>query len=151
MRGAVDEHFEKTKALVEGVIERLGIDPAVARAKDTPEQVSWTVKRGSANILITVLFRVEVQTSYFRVASPVMTLPAENLKRQPLFKRLLELNANGLVNSAFGLVGDRVVVVSERPAAGLDADEVSQIVKHLSAVADTYDNRLVKEFGGKIG
>jgi type III secretion system-like peptide-binding chaperone len=147
----VDEHFENAKKLVEGVIERLGLDPATARAKDVPEQASWTVKRGSANILITVLFRVEDQTTYFRVVSPVMTLPAENLKRQPLFKRLLELNATGLVNSAFGLVGDRVVVVSERPAAGLDGDEVSQIVKHLSAVADTYDDRLVKEFGGKIG
>jgi hypothetical protein len=62
-------------------------------------------------------------------------------------RKVLELNASGLVNAAFGLMGDRVVAVSERPAAGLDAGEVEQIVKHLSAVADTFDDRLAKEFG----
>jgi len=39
--------------------------------------------------------------------------------------------------------------VSERPAEGLDPNEVEQMIRHLSAVADTYDDRLVKEFGGK--
>ena len=147
----MDADFDRTKELVEGVIGRLGLDPVNARAKSGPDQASWTIKRGSAHVLITVLHRAEDQTTYFRVACPVMTLPAENLKRQPLFKRLLELNANGLVNSAFGLVGDRVVVVSERPSQGLDSNEVNQIVKHCSAVADTYDDRLVNEFGGKLG
>ena len=69
--------------------------------------------------------------------------------RGPLLKRLLELNAGGLANAAFGIIGDRVVAVSERPAEGLDASEIEQMIRHLSAVADTYDDRLVKEFGGK--
>jgi hypothetical protein len=38
--------------------------------------------------------------------------------------------------------------VSERPAEGLDESECEQIVRHLAAVADTYDDKLVKEFGG---
>ena len=38
---------------------------------------------------------------------------------------------------------------SERPTHGLDAVEVEQMVHHLAAVADTYDDRLVAEFGGK--
>ena len=29
-----------------------------------------------------------------------------------------------------------------------DKEEAEQIVRHLAAVADTYDDRLVKEFGG---
>jgi hypothetical protein len=44
-------------------------------------------------------------------------------------------------------MGDRVVAVSERPAADLDAGEVEQSVKHLSAVSDTFDDRFAKEFG----
>jgi hypothetical protein len=76
-----------------------------------------------------------------------MTLP-EALTREALFVRLLELNGKGLANCAFGLIGDRIVVVSERPAEGLDTNEAGQIIRHLAAVADTYDDRLVKEFGG---
>jgi hypothetical protein len=64
-----------------------------------------------------------------------------------MMRRLLELNAAGLANAAFGLMENRVVAVSERPAAGLDAGEVEQMVMHLSAVADTFDDRLAKEFG----
>jgi hypothetical protein len=145
----VDAEFAKTKTLVEAVIKKLGLDPNEARAKDAPEQASFTFKRGSAAVLITVLHRAEQKTTFFRVASPVMGLPKDEAQTHALFKRLLELNANGLVNSAFGLVGDRVVAVSERPAAGLDEQEVEQIVRHLSAVADTYDDRLTKEFGGE--
>ena len=55
---------------------------------------------------------------YLRVASPVVTLPADAAKQAPLFRKLLELNAAGLANAAFGLIGDRVVAVSERPVAG---------------------------------
>ena len=56
-------------------------------------------------------------------------------------------NAAGLANAAFGLVGDRVVVVSERPVVGLGGEEVEQIIRHLAAVADTFDGKFEKEFG----
>lgn len=145
----MDSDFENAKNLAEAVIKKLGLDPAAATAKNTPDQASYTLKRGSAAVLITVVHREEQKTTFFRVASPLMTLPEDTTKHLALFKRLLELNANGLVNSAFGVVGDRVVAVSERPAAGLDEHEVEQIIRHLSAVADTYDDRLTKEFGGE--
>jgi hypothetical protein len=38
--------------------------------------------------------------------------------------------------------------VSERPAPGLGAEEVEQSIRHLAAVADTFDDRLAKDFGG---
>jgi hypothetical protein len=143
----VEELFARTKETVESVISKLGIDVAQARVKDTPEQASYTLMRGSASVIVTVVHRVEQKNVFFRAASPVLVMAEGN--REPIFKRLLELNAGGLSNAAFGVLGDKVVAVSERPAAGLDASEVEQIVRHLSAVADTYDDRLVKEFGGK--
>jgi hypothetical protein len=146
----VDAQFDSAKKLVQDLIRKLGLDPKTACIKDEADQASYTLKRGSASILVTVLSRQEGdKATYLRVASPVVTLPQEAGKHLTIFKRLLELNANGLVNSAFGLVGDRVVVVSERPTEGLDAEEVDQIVRHLAAVADTYDDRLAKEFGAK--
>jgi anti-sigma factor RsiW len=77
----------------------------------------------------------------------VVSVPADKAQHGALFRRLLEINAGGLANAAFGLVGDRVVAVSERPTEGLGAEEVEQIVRHLAAVADTFDDRLEKEFG----
>ncbi|HEY2510122.1 MAG TPA: YbjN domain-containing protein [Polyangiaceae bacterium] len=143
------DEFDRAKGLVEETIKRLGIDPESARArgKEAPESVSWTFQRGSAAILVNLTRRKEDNKLYLRTISPVMTLP-EPARREALYVRLLELNGRGLANCGFGLVGDRVVVVSERPCEGLDGQEAEQMVRLLAAVADTYDDKLVAEFGG---
>jgi hypothetical protein len=144
----VNTDFETAKELVEATIRKIGLDPAVTRAPSPSDtQAVWTLKRGSASVLVTVTHHEHEDVSYLRVVSPVVTLPANAANQVALFRRVLELNAAGLANAAFGLLGDRVVVVSERPAADLDAGEVEQIVRHLAAVADTFDDRLEKEFG----
>jgi len=143
----VENDFENAKALVEGTIRKIGLDPATTLVPGgSGTTVSWTLKRGSASVLVSVSKHDDGGT-YLRLASPVVTLPAGAAQQGALMRRILELNAAGLVNAAFGLMGDRVIAVSERPATGLDAGEVEQMVKHLSAVADTFDDRLVKEFG----
>lgn len=142
------ERVKKTRAIVEAAIAKLGLDPKTSVAQDTPDQVSWTLARGSANVLVTIVHRPEQKNVFFRVAAPVMD-PDASKPKEPLFRRLLEMNAGGLANASFGLLGERVVAVSERPAEGLDENEADQMIRHLSAVADTFDDRLVKEFGGK--
>lgn len=143
--------FDTAKKLVEDTIKKLGLDPAAMRAQSSESQAAWTLKRGSASVLVTVTHHAEEDETFLRVASPVVKLPADKAQHGPLLRRLLELNAAGLVNAAFGLIGDKVVAVSERPAAGLGPEEVEQIVKHLSAVADTFDDRLATEFGATKG
>jgi anti-sigma factor RsiW len=144
----VDSEFESAKKLVEDVIRKIGLDPGACTASASEGQTAWTLKRGSASVLVTVTQpEEEKETTYLRVASPVVTLPVDRQLHGALLRRLLELNAGGLANAAFGLIGDRVVAVSERPAAGLDSGEVEQMVRHLAAVADTFDDRLSKEFG----
>jgi anti-sigma factor RsiW len=145
----VESEFENAKSLVEATIRKLGLDPAAMRAPSAGEgQAAWTLKRGSASVLVVVTRREnEDNATYLRIASPVVTLPADASLHLPLFRRILELNAAGLANAAFGLIGERVVVVSERPVAGLDEGEVEQAVRHLAAVADTFDDRLEKDFG----
>ena len=142
----MDSDFEKAKKLVEAAIRALGLDPAALQAESAQDRVGWCLKRGSAAVLVTVTHRAD-KTTYVRVASPVVTLPADPAKQTSLFRKVLELNAAGLANAAFGLAGERIVAVSERPTAGLDSQEVEQMVRHLSAVADTFDDRLVREFG----
>jgi hypothetical protein len=148
----VEDHFKDARALVEAAIQTLGVSPSAARAKEGPGHASWTLQRGSAAILIALAAREtgpEKSALFLRVISPVMTLP-NPAKRESLYKHLLELNAQGLANAAFGLVNERVVAVSERPVENLQSEEVVQIVRHLSAVADTYDDRLVSTFGGAL-
>ncbi len=144
----MDNDFENAKRLVEAAIRKIGLDPSTARTPSAgSDQAAWTLKRGSASVLVAVTRRDDEGVTYLRVASPVATLPADPGKHEPLLRKLLELNASGLANAAFGLLGDRVVVVSERPTAGLDEGEVEQMVRHLAAVADTFDDRLEREFG----
>jgi len=144
----VERDFENARTLVEAAIRKIGLDPSTTRAPSGSDSViAWTLKRGSASVLVTVTRHDDERATHLRVASPVVTLPADADRHGALLRRLLELNAGGLANAAFGLMGDRVVAVSERPATGLDAAEVEQMVMHLSAVADTFDDRLAKEFG----
>jgi hypothetical protein len=142
----VETDFDNAKKLVEQTIAKLGLDAASTRGPTSDSQASWTLKRGSASVLITVTIHEKDET-FLRVASPVVSVPADKAQHGALFRRLLEINAGGLANAAFGLVGERVVAVSERPTEGLGAEEVEQIVRHLAAVADTFDDRLEKEFG----
>jgi hypothetical protein len=144
----VENDFENAKKLVEATIRKIGLDPGTCRASTASTvQSAWTLKRGSASVLVTVTKREDENAAYLRVASPVVSLPADAAAHVAMFRKLLELNAGGLANAAFGLIGDRVVVVSERPAQGLDESEVEQTVRHLAAVADTFDDRLEKDFG----
>ena len=144
----MDTDFEKAKELVEATIRKIGLDPATTRAESPSDRhSSWTLKRGSASVLVTVVCHENESVAYLRVVSPIVNLPRDAGTHLSFFRRLLELNSAGLANAGFGLMGDRVVVVSERPAAGLDASEVEQIIRHLSAVADTFDDRFEKEFG----
>ena len=144
----MDTEFEAAKELVEATIRKLGLDPTTTRGRSASDsQAVWTLKRGSASVLLTVTFQESEDVTYLRVVSPVVTLPTHAGNQAALIRRVLELNAGGLANAAFGLVGDRVVAVSERTAAGLGAEEVEQTVRHLAAVADTFDDRFEKEFG----
>lgn len=142
------DDFQNAQTLVEATIRKLGIDPATTRVPGVAgSSAAWTLKRGSASVLVTVTRHEDEKATYLRVASPVVDLPADEAVHAALFRRLLEMNGAGLANAAFGLIGDRVVAVSERPAEGLGAEEVEQTVRHLAAVADTFDDRLAKEFG----
>jgi hypothetical protein len=139
----------RTRGLVENVVKALGIDPKVALAKEDATGATWTLQRGSASIIITLAARPggpagETRT-YLRVVSPVLTLK-DGVPHEALFLHLLELNAAGLANAAFGVIDKRVVAVSERPTEDLQASEVDQTIRHLAAVADTYDNRLETQF-----
>jgi len=141
--------LEETRELVEGVVRKLGLDPAKVLRSEGEDHVTFAVKRGSANVVIST--GVAEGHRFLRVAAPILAPPDDAEKKSKLFERLLDLNAIGLSNAAFALLEGKVIAVSERPAIGLGADEVEQMIRHLAAVADTFDDKLVAEFGGVRG
>jgi len=137
--------LELARATLEKVLSGLGIDPAVVRSTDTDDLVVYVLQRGSASVYVSI--GVERGRGYVRVSAPVVGLPDDGEARTRLYERLLHLNARGLSNAAFGVHDGVVVAVSERPLEGLDGVELEQMVTHLGAVADTFDDRLAAEFG----
>jgi hypothetical protein len=136
--------FSKASSTIESVLRKLGLDPAKSKVRDEESNRAWGMLRGSAQVLLMV--SGADQGAWVRVIAPVTKLPAED-KRRAFFEKLLELNARAMRNASFGLLNDGVVIVSERPSEGLDENEVEQILKHVGALADHYDDEFIKEYG----
>ncbi|MBI2391765.1 MAG: YbjN domain-containing protein [Deltaproteobacteria bacterium] len=140
----MSDRFQEASATIETVLRKLGLDPHASKVRDEPGTRAWGLLRGSAQVLLMV--NESEGVTWVRVIAPVVKLPVEH-QRLGFFTRLLELNARAMRNASFGLLNDGVVVVSERPAEGLDANEVEQILKHVGAVADHYDDLFIAEYG----
>lgn len=137
--------FSAVVSLVEQVLKSLGIDPETSRVRNVPQTIAWGMQRGSAQVLIMV--NEDKGAVWVRAIAPVVKLPGDSAMKLELYGRLLDLNAKAMRNAAFGVLNDNVVVVSERPGDGLDAAECEQILKHVGAVADHYDDLLADELG----
>lgn len=109
----------------------------------------YKMRRGSVDVVAALSTEGRDGRAYVRVVAPVIVPPTDATKRASLLERLLELNAHGMQNAAFGLSDGQVIAVSERPVTGLDQVEFEQMLTHLSAIADTFDDKLVAEFGGR--
>lgn len=141
---ATDALWAKTRELLENALRKVGLDPKTSVVRDEPDQLAFGVLRGSAQVLLAAT-RGEKHI-WVRAIAPVVLLPPE-AARLAFFARLLDLNAKAMRNASFGVLGDRVVVVSERPAEGLDPEEVEQILVHVGATADHYDDLFATEYG----
>jgi len=136
--------FQQASATVESVLTKLGLDPATSKVRDEDGTRAWGMLRGSAQVLLQVTGND--QGTWVRVIAPIVKLPKDDV-RLTFYEHLLELNARSMRNASFGVLNEGVVILSERPAEGLDANEVEQILKHVGALADYYDDLFIKEYG----
>lgn len=130
--------------MIEGFFKKFNINPNQQRVSDR-ETLGWWLKRGSALVYIILNQAEDMPT--VRIVSPILYLPETYIL--PFYRKCLELNVE-LVNCAFGVSDDRVVLVSERPIDGLDAHELEGTIKYLSAVADDVDDKLASEFKARM-
>lgn len=101
------------------------------------------LQRGSATIGVNVL----EDQGVLMVFAPVMPVPAT--AREVFFRRLLELSFVATSDAAFAINAhqDEVVVRSLRRLSALDYEEFEDIVTTVGAVADHWDDVLIKQFG----
>jgi len=136
--------IEQNAQTVESILQSIGLDPAQARMP-ARHGYAWKFQRGSA--MIEVYVSQTEDREYFQVVAPILHLPPTHLL--PLYRRLLELNLS-LTNASLGVYLDVIYIFTERPLAGLDANEANFIISQISAYADELDNQLVSEFGGRL-
>lgn len=143
---------ELAMRLVERSIAELGVSPVATRLHDASSGAdaggTWSFKRGSADVLVTVSPPQGGHAGAIRVISPVVRLPEDEAVCARLFRHLLTLNGMQVVGAAFGLIEEEVVVVAERSVVDLDPSEVDEMLRAVGEVADYFDEVLAGEYGG---
>ncbi|KAA3656429.1 MAG: hypothetical protein DWQ04_31165 [Chloroflexi bacterium] len=109
------------------------------------QEHGWWIQRGSATVYI--IINPHEHAPSIRIMSPILYLPEDYIL--PFYRRCLELNME-LMNCALGAAEDTVSVVTERPIAGLDPEELESMIAYLSGVADEIDDKLAEEFKARL-
>lgn len=141
-----DGGLAKARKAVEATLRDLGLDPAKNAIEPAPGGLAWHVARGSADVMIALNPASGGGSARLRLVSPVVRVDFD--VKPAMLMRLLELNAAKLPGIAFGVLGDKVVLVAERSVRDLDRGEVEELLAAIGHYADKYDDELAREFGG---
>ncbi|WP_373525160.1 YbjN domain-containing protein [Nostoc sp.] len=129
--------------VIENVIDSLEQDDS-AMVSHTPEGSHlWKFKYGSVEVFVKLNGTTDEDT--ITVWSTVLDLPAKDEPR--LLRYLLELNCSSTFEARFGIIENRVVVISTRTLAELSPGEVSRLITIVATIADNNDEALQAEFG----
>ncbi|MEH1812955.1 MAG: YbjN domain-containing protein [Nostoc sp.] len=129
--------------VIENVIDSLEQDDS-AMVSHTPEGgYLWKFKYGSVQVFVQLNGTSDEDT--ITVWSAVLNLPAKDEPK--LMRYLLELNCSSTFEARFGIIENRVVVISTRTLAELSPGEVSRLITVVATIADNNDEALQTEFG----
>lgn len=147
-----EANLSSTVSMVEDVLVELGHFLNECRVDADDSRHAWRVVKGSAFIQISLLVDEGDPQAYarLRIVAPVMTCDAR-VDLNKLYRRLLNINLAGLRGCAFATRQSEVLIVAERSTLDLDRSEVLDLIQTVQNYADDWDNRLVDEFGGRLG
>ncbi|BDI18171.1 hypothetical protein ANSO36C_39730 [Nostoc cf. commune SO-36] len=145
---SIDQLIAETPSInhvevIENVIDSLEQDDS-AMVSHTPEGgYLWKFKYGSVQVFVKLNGTTDEDT--ITVWSAVLNLPAKDEPK--LMRYLLELNCSSTFEARFGIIENRVVVISTRTLAELSPGEVSRLITVVATIADNNDEALQIEFG----
>ena len=136
--------------MVEEVIVELGLSAQESRLQTESGNPAWGLMKGSAQVFVFVNPGTgDEECNSIQVVAPVIIIPEAASSQTALFRHLLDLNAREIAGAAFGLKGETVVVTVDRSTLDLDRSEVKDMVLRVGYYADTFDDALVSQFGGR--
>lgn len=130
--------------MIEAFFRKIDFNPNKQRLPNK-STLGWWVQKGSA--VIYIILKPHDDTPTLRIISPILYLPENNILA--FYRKCLELNMD-LLNCAFAVIDDRIMLVSERSIDGLDPQELEEIIGYLAAVADGVDDKLAREFNAQM-
>jgi hypothetical protein len=129
--------------VIENVIDSLEQDDS-AMVSHTPEGgYLWKFNYGSVEVFVQLTGTTDEDT--ITVWSVVLKLPVKDEPK--LMRQLLEMNCSSTFEARFGIIDDKVVVISTRTLAELSPGEVSRLITIVATLADNNDEVLQFEFG----
>ncbi|MCC5638677.1 YbjN domain-containing protein [Nostoc sp. CHAB 5844] len=129
--------------VIENVIDSLEQDDS-AMVSHTPDGgYLWKFNYGSVEVFVQLTGKTDEDT--ITVWSVVLKLPAKDEPK--LMRQLLEMNCSSTFEARFGIIENKVVVISTRTLAELSPGEVSRLITIVATIADNNDEVLQSQFG----
>lgn len=135
------------RQIVEDLFKGFNLDASLHLMSDNEGRTVWGLQRGSAQLYI--IHSYDLKSSWLQVISPILSLPAQD-KRLECYEHMLELNAKGLINCAFGIEEGKICISSDRSTKDLQLSELQDMVLCVSAFADDYDDKIATKFGCEL-
>ncbi len=129
--------------VIENVIQSLEQDDSAMVSHDPDDGYLWKFKYGTVEVFIQLTGQSDEDT--ITVWSTVLNLPAKDELK--LMRHLLEMNCSNTLEARFGIIENRVVVISTRTLEDLSPAEVSRLVTIVATIADDHDEVLQSQYG----
>jgi Putative bacterial sensory transduction regulator len=129
--------------VIENVIDSLEQDDSAMVSHSPDGTFLWKFTYGSVEVFVQLSGISDEDT--ITVWSTVLKLPVKDEPR--LLRHLLESNCTSTLESRFGIIDNKVVVISTRTLAELSPGEVSRLITIVATIADNNDEALQSEFG----
>ncbi|MEG3435654.1 YbjN domain-containing protein [Pannus brasiliensis CCIBt3594] len=141
-----DEFIANTsthKEMIETVISSLQQNDS-AMVQESGDGYLWKFEYGSVEVFVQLTG--ESDDDFLSVWSFVLKLPVKD--ELGLMRKVLEMNCSETFEAHFGIMEDRLVVISQRTVADLAPGEISRSITLVATVADNNDEYLKETFGG---
>ena len=129
--------------VIETVISSLADNESAMVYLDNQSYI-WRFQYGSVEVYVQLTG--ETDDDLLTVWAAVLQLPAED--ELGLMRKLLTMNWEETLESKFGIMKDKVVVLTQRAIADLSPEEISRAITLLATIADDNDELLQEKFGG---
>ena len=126
--------------VINDVLRERGINAQQAYKADSG---LWIVPAQPMPVVLRLTDSTDEDVDYIEVVMRLGPLPAQNLLA--FYRALLESNMR-LTNAAFAISSDGVFLRHKRPLAGLDEDELNDIISALIQAAAEEFNDLLEQF-----